>query len=202
MSLLRIGSRNPKSLSEVPVEVRLFLWRRFGTPGRTAAQGISWRAHRPAGPRYGAHKAAVSGNARRVCGRSSGHSRWHTDAGEGTRFSASHTSWRRQRRFFVEPAGFSRRGTDISVADASSRARGARRFERARADSDILSRALRDPGRCEAGLQRVLRARIALPADDGLSAVHFAGQRDRAGYQLGEGHPLVAAAFRIFFTAR
>src|SRR5439155_9486530 len=49
MSLLRIDSSNSKGLSEVPIEVRLFFWRRLGALGRTAAQGIPRRAHRPAG---------------------------------------------------------------------------------------------------------------------------------------------------------
>src|SRR5467141_1882584 len=66
MSLLRLDPADSKNLSEVPVEVRLFFWRRLGTFGRKIAQGISRRANRAAGPRYGANQAAVSGNAGRV----------------------------------------------------------------------------------------------------------------------------------------
>jgi len=57
MSLLRIDPANSESLSEVPVEISLFFWRRLGAFGRKAAQGISWSANRAAGPGHGADEA-------------------------------------------------------------------------------------------------------------------------------------------------
>src|SRR5260370_5233420 len=202
MSLLRIDPADSQSLSEVPVEVRLFFRRRLRTSGRKAAQRISGSTHRAAGPRRGADEAAVSGDAWRVRWRCAGHSSWHANASEGPRLSAGDAGWRGFRGFFTEPAGLSRSGAHLPVADAGRRASGARRIERASADSDILSRALRDSGCREAGLQRVLRARVAFPEDDGVSTVYLAGQRDRTRYQSGKDDSLVAAAFRIYFTPR
>src|SRR6266478_6968909 len=131
--------------------------------------------------------------ARSIRGRGVGHTGRNANAGERARLSARDAGRRGLRGFVAEPAGFSRSGAHVSIADASRGPRGARRIEWARADSNILSRALRDSGRGEAGLRCVLRARIAFSADDGVSAVYFTGERDRARYQLGEGHPLVAA---------
>src|SRR6266404_426401 len=170
MSLLRFDPADTEAMSKMPVEICLFFWRRLRAPGRETSQRISRRANRAAGPGYGPDEAAVSGNAGCLRRRCAGHSRWHANAGKGTRLSAGDAGRRGFRGFVAEPAGFSGGGTHVSVADASCRARGARRVEGARADSDILSRALRDSRCGEAGLQRVLRARIAFPADDGVSA--------------------------------
>src|SRR5439155_10828328 len=122
----------------------------------------------------------------------------NANAGEGARFSASDAGRRRQRGFVAKHAGFSRGGANVSVADAGGWPRGARRIERARADSDILSRALRDSGCSEAGLQRVLRARIAFSKNDGVYAVYFGSECGHTVYQTGENDSLVAAACRIF----
>src|SRR4029077_2696548 len=182
MPLLRFDPADTEAVSKMPVEICLFFWRRLRASGRETSQRISWRANRAAGPGYGADEAAVSGNAGCVRRRGPGHSRWHANAGEGTRLSAGDAGRRGFRGFVAEPAGFSGGGTHVSVADASCRACGAWRVEGARADPDILSRALRDSRWGEAGLQRILRERVAFPADDGVSAVHVAGQCDRARY--------------------
>src|SRR6266851_5757838 len=201
MPLLRFDPADTEAVSKVPVEICLFFWRRLRASGRATSQGISRRANRAAGPGYGADEAAVSGNAGCVRGRSARHSRWHANAGEGARLSTGDAGRCRQRRFLAEPAGFSRGGTDVSAVDAGGGARGTRRAEGARADSDILSRALRDSGCGEAGLCGVFRARIAFPANDGVPAVHVPGECDRARYEPGKDDSLVAAAFRIFFSA-
>src|SRR5437016_13514106 len=67
--LLRIHPADTEAMPEVPVEIRLFFRRRLGAPGRKAAQRISRRADRAAGPGYGADEAAVPGSARSVRGR-------------------------------------------------------------------------------------------------------------------------------------
>src|SRR5260370_11000080 len=71
--LLRIASADSQSLSEVPVEVRLFFRRRLRAPGRKAAQGISPRAHRTVGPRHVAHEATVSADSWSIRVRRTGH---------------------------------------------------------------------------------------------------------------------------------
>jgi primosomal protein N' (replication factor Y) len=95
-----------------------------------------------------------------------------------------------------------RAGENVSVVDPGRGARGARRAARARTDPDVLSGALRDSGRGAAGLRRVFRARTAFPANDGVPAVHVAGERDRAGHEVREGNPVVTPAFGIFLAAR
>ncbi len=72
--------------------------------------------------------------------------------GQGSRFSARDDRRGGFRRFVPQHAGFSRRGTHFSVADAGCRSRGSRRFARAGADPDLLPGALRHSGRCAAGL--------------------------------------------------
>src|SRR5260370_4384848 len=116
-------------MSKVPVEVRLFFWRRLRASGRETSQRISRRANRAAGPGYGADEAAISGNAGCVRGRSVGHPWGNANAGEGARFSTGDAGRCCQRRFFAEPAGFSRGGTDVSAVDASAGAAGARASE-------------------------------------------------------------------------
>src|SRR6267143_2880153 len=82
--LLRIDPTDTEAMSEVPVEIRLFFWRRLRASGRKAAQSISRRADRAAGPRYGADQEAVPRNARSIRGRHTRYSGGHTDAREGT----------------------------------------------------------------------------------------------------------------------
>src|SRR5258708_21747993 len=86
--LLRIDPADSQDLSEVPVEVRLFFWRRLGAPGRKIAQGISWSAHRAAGPGHCPYEAAVSRDAGSVRGRGAGYSRPTPDPAQGARLSA------------------------------------------------------------------------------------------------------------------
>src|SRR6267143_1775562 len=202
MPLLRFDPADTKAMSKVPVEICLFLWRGLRASGRETSQRISLRANRAAGSGYGADEAAVSGNSWCVRRRGAGHSSWDANAGEGTRFSAGDAGRRRECRFFAEPAGFSRGGTDFSVVDTGGGARGTRRAEGARADSDILSRALCDSRCGQAGLQRVLRARVAFSANDGVPAVHFTSECDRAVYEPGKNDPGGVAAFWIVFSTR
>src|ERR1700686_2005667 len=63
MSLLLLVEADTEAVPEMPIEIRLFLWRRFGTFGRASPQGISRCAHSPARPRYRTYQAAISGNA-------------------------------------------------------------------------------------------------------------------------------------------
>src|SRR5258708_5956352 len=108
-------------MPEVPVELRLFFWRRLRAAGRKTAQRIPRRANRAAGPGYGADEAAVSRNSRSICRRRAGHSGRYTDAREGARFSTRDAGRSGFRGFVVELAGFSRGGADISIADAGGR---------------------------------------------------------------------------------
>src|SRR2546422_7803602 len=155
-SLLRLDSAGAEALPEVPVAIRVFFWGRIRASGREAAQRISRRAHSSPGPGHGADEAAVSGNTGRIRGRCAGHSRWHANAGKGSRLSTRDARWCRQRGFLAEPAGFSRGGANVSVAHASGGPRGARGTRGASADPDFLSRALCDSGCGKAGLQRIL----------------------------------------------
>src|SRR6266581_1352261 len=75
MPLLRLDSGYPEPLSEVPVEVCLFFWRRLRALGGTPAERIPRRADCAAGSRYRAHQAPISGNARSVRRRRAGYSR-------------------------------------------------------------------------------------------------------------------------------
>src|SRR5580658_4550582 len=192
MPLLWLGPASAQALSEVPVAVRLFFWRRLGTPRRTIAEGVSRSADRSAGPRHGTDEAAVPGNAGSICGRSSGHFGWDADAGERARLSARHLGGRDFGGFFAEHAGFSVGRANVSIADAGCGARGAREVGRARLDSDLLSRALCDSGRGEAGLRFVFRAGDALSANDGLSTADLAGECDCAGRQPRKGDSFFA----------
>src|SRR5260370_34163692 len=106
-------------MSKVPVEVRLFFWRRLRASGRETSQRISRRANRAAGPGYGADEAAISGKAGGVRGRSVGHPCGNANAGEEARFSTGDAGRGCQRRFFAENAGFSRGGTDVSAFAAN-----------------------------------------------------------------------------------
>src|SRR3977135_3916411 len=116
--LLRIDPADTEAMLEVPVEIRLFFWRRLGALGRKAAQRISRCADRAAGPGHGADQEAVPRNARSIRGRRARYSGRHTDARERARFSTRHASRRSFRGFVVEPAGFSRGRADVSVAHA------------------------------------------------------------------------------------
>src|SRR5882724_11678192 len=78
--LLRIDPADSEAMPEVPVEIRLLFWRRLRAPGRAAAQRISRRADRAAGPGHGADEAAVPRNARSVRGRCARYSGRHADA--------------------------------------------------------------------------------------------------------------------------
>src|ERR1700680_3651248 len=147
MPLLRVDPANSEAMSEVPVEIRIFLWRRLRASGRAIAQRISRRENRAARSRYGANQAAIPGNARRV-------RRWraryfgrHANAREGPRFSARNAGRRDQRGFLAELAGFSRCRAHVSVADASCGSRRSWGIAGARADPNFLSGALRDSGR-------------------------------------------------------
>src|ERR1700730_2941578 len=83
VSLLRIDPADTREMSEMPVEVCLFLRRRLGAFGRKVTQRISRRTNRAVGSGYGADKAPVPGNARGLRGWCAGHSRGHADVGEG-----------------------------------------------------------------------------------------------------------------------
>src|SRR6267142_6888995 len=80
--LLRVDPADTEAMPEVPVEIRLFFWRRLGAPGRTPAQRISRRTDRAAGQGYGADQTAVPGNARSICGRRARYSGGHANACE------------------------------------------------------------------------------------------------------------------------
>src|SRR5216684_2328585 len=67
MPLLRRDPAGAEAMSQVPVAICLFLWRRLGASGGAAAQGISWNADRAARSRYSANEAAVSGDPGRFC---------------------------------------------------------------------------------------------------------------------------------------
>ena len=121
---------------------------------------------------------------------------------KGHDFHARDAGGRGERRFRVDHAGLSRGGAHVSAADTGCGARGTRRFEGASFDSNILSRALRDRGCGEPGLPQFFRSRTAIPENDVVSTVHRAGERHCARRQPGESDFVVAAAFRIFCSAR
>src|SRR5277367_819305 len=168
----------------MPVEICLFFRRRLGASGRKIAQGVSRGADCAAGSRHGANQAAVSGNAWCVCQWGAGYIGGDADAGEGARFSWSDAGGGGGRGLFPFHAGLSCGGADVSVVDAGGGAGGTWRFERARADSDILSGALCDSGCGAAGLPGIFRSRAAVSQDDGVSTVYGAGECDRAGCVL------------------
>src|SRR5882762_9996637 len=87
MPLLRFDPADTEAVSEVPVEICLFLWRRLRASGRKASQRISRRANRAAGAGDGADEEPLSVNS--WCGRGRGarSTGWVASAGEGTRFS-------------------------------------------------------------------------------------------------------------------
>src|ERR1700719_216240 len=60
MPLLWVAEADTEALSQVPIEIRLFLWRRLRAPGGAFAQRISWRAHCPTRPPYRTHEAGIS----------------------------------------------------------------------------------------------------------------------------------------------
>src|SRR5882724_2177795 len=82
--LLRIDPADTGAMPEVPVEIRLFFWGGLRAPGRKAAQRISRRADRAAGPGYSADEAAVSRNSRSVRRRRARYPGRHANARERT----------------------------------------------------------------------------------------------------------------------
>src|SRR5215472_13510628 len=186
----------------MPLEICLFLWRGIRASGRTAEKGICRGANCASQQRHGANEAAVPGDAGGVCGWRARHFSWDADAGERPRLSAGDTGGSGVGRFVAELAGFSRSRTDVSVTDTGCGPCRAWRIAGTRADSVVLSRALRDSGCGAAGLCVVLRTGTAFSENDGVPALHVTGECDCEGYEPRECDQVVASAVRIFLAAR